>query len=625
MSIEIDGSTDDSLPSGGAAAGLPIEPPIPVGEAARLADLYATGLIGAEREEAFDAIARTAAYVTGAPTALITLVDEQLQTCMAFVGAGSEDTERRDTFCAYAILTPDRVLEVPDTLLDERFRANPAVVGDPQFRSYFGVPIISAGGRALGTLCVLDVVPRALTPEQITTLRDLACQTSALIQLRTRLLALEHDSRREGEAHVAVLRAVGTIVDAATDLDDLLEQSLVAIVRELEVSAGGLWWHNGRELAVDPLWVDPTAEFGAVRRAREGHAYAPEVIVHTLETATRHGTDVLPTLVAAAMQERGINGSHVVPITVHGTIVGAFELIPGPAGEPSPRSLLAATQATAEVGRWIERDRSVQWLLDTTSRPTGDRPVIDASRIRRHATVKVRLARAVARGALDLAYEPIVRLPDARPVGVEALARWHDEELGVVAPGEFIPIAEETDLIGPLGTFVRRRALRDVPHLPVADRAVDDLSLWVNVSAGELIGGFADAIVSELRAVDIDPRRLTLEITERVALHPRDAAAAQLAELRTLGVGVALDDFGTGFTSLTQLHALPLTHVKVDRAFTTELVGDGAERVRPLVRGVIQLAHSLGLLVVAEGIETPAQLDIVRELGADLAQGHLLR
>ena len=204
------------------------------------------------------------------------------------------------------------------------------------------------------------------------------------------------------------------------------------------------------------------------------------------------------------------------------------------------------------------------------------------------------------------------------------LARWHDDELGDVTPGEFIPIAEESGAIRALGAQVRRRALVDLPHVVVAAPPGDAIALWKNIAAEELTNGFAAAVLADLRVAGVDPSRLTLELTERAALEPRDVASAQLEELRSCGVGIAIDDFGTGFTSLTQLRTLDLTHVKIDRSFITGLVGEQSARVKPIVSGIILLSHSLGLEVVAEGVETAAQMEVVRELGADLVQGHLL-
>lgn len=599
---------------------------LPIGETARLADLYAAELVDSGSEEAYDAIVRLAALVTGSSTALITLVDEHQQTAKACIGFDARPIDRRDAFCSYAILEPERTLHVPDATLDERFRDNPYVVGEPHLRFYCGVPIVSADGWAFGTLCVLDVEPRELDARQLQALEDLAAQTSALIQARTRINQLELQAERDGAAHISVLRAIGELVTSATNLDDLLAQSLEVIVRELDLDAGGLWWHDGENLAVDPLWIDATGRLAGIERSREGLAYPSDVIIHTLETATRHGVDVLPTVVVAAMQEAGISAAHTIPIAVDGTVVGAFELIPKPTGEPSPRYLQAATQAAAEIGRWIERDRSPQWLVETTTSAADgeDLPALNAQQIRRRATVKARLTEAVMRGDISVAYEPIVRLADDSVAAVEVLARWHDERLGTVSPGEFIPIAEESEAIRTLGTFVRRRALSELSRLGTDELIGSDCSLWANVAGKELVDGFADSVLAELRRAGIDPSRLTLEVTERIALTPHDPATQQLAELRLQGVGIAIDDFGTGYTSLTQLRTLPLTHLKIDRSFIADLIGEHSDRVTPVVSGIVQLGHSLGLKVVAEGVETEQLLGIVRDLGVDLAQGHLL-
>ena len=169
---------------------------------------------------------------------------------------------------------------------------------------------------------------------------------------------------------------------------------------------------------------------------------------------------------------------------------------------------------------------------------------------------------------------------------------------------------------------MRRQALHDLPLLRPDDG--DSSAVWVNVSARELVPGFARAVLDELAAEGIAPRRLTLEVTERLALPGGDIATGQLFELAEAGVAIAVDDFGTGFTSLTQLRNLPLSRIKIDRSFTTDLVGEHRDRMWPIVRGIVQLGHSLGLEVVAEGVETPEQLESIRELGVDLAQGYLM-
>ncbi|MGI9186929.1 MAG: EAL domain-containing protein, partial [Gaiellales bacterium] len=589
----------------------------------RLADLYATELLDTEPEEAYDAIARTAAYIAGAPAALITLIDEHHQRTKACIGVASGNLDRRDAFCSYAILEPSQTLVIPDTILDARFRENPYVVGDPHLRFYCGVPIVSAAGRALGTVCVIDYEPRVLIPAQVAALEDLARQASALVQSRTRIRELEHMLSGDEDAHVTALRAIGDLTSNATDLDALLADALAMLIATLGLSAGGLWWHNGEQLAVDPLWLDTTGLLAGVELARRGLSYPADLMIHTHETATRHGDDVLPTLVTAALSVAGIRASYAVPITVMGTIIGAFELIPSAAAEPSPRRLLAATQVAADIGRWIERDREPEWVQDLTSSTLHEQSRVRPEDVRRRAAMKTRLSGAAERGELTVVYEPILDLATDTSTGAEALVRWRDADLGDVSPSEFIPLAEESGAVREIGAFARRQALRDLPRLAAASANPTDFTLSLNVSVRELDDRYAEAVLGDLAAAGTDPHRLVLEVTERRALTGESPAAEPLFVLAAHGVRIALDDFGTGFTSLTQLRSLPLTQVKIDRSFVADLIGDHASRVRPIVQGIVQLAHSLDLTVVTEGIETQEQLDVVRALGADLAQGHL--
>jgi EAL domain-containing protein (putative c-di-GMP-specific phosphodiesterase class I) len=233
-------------------------------------------------------------------------------------------------------------------------------------------------------------------------------------------------------------------------------------------------------------------------------------------------------------------------------------------------------------------------------------------RTRLHAA----LAGAIDRGSLRLEVQPIVALPGGVRVGYEALVRWDDAGLRRGA-GDFVPLAEETGLVVPLGTWVLRSALAWLAAWP--DRGV---GVSVNVASGQVADpGFGDLVRRELAASAVDPGRLTLEITERTAVDDLTHAAEVLQPLRALGVHVALDDFGTGFSSLGYLDVLPVDELKIDRQFVAGL------GVRPqdetLVRNLLTLAADLGLRVVAEGVEKPAQARILVELGCGMAQGLL--
>ena len=246
-------------------------------------------------------------------------------------------------------------------------------------------------------------------------------------------------------------------------------------------------------------------------------------------------------------------------------------------------------------GRWARFERSMHTAI-----------------LRRHG-LKEQLQQAVTRGEFAVEYQPIARLATGDVVAAEALVRWKHPERGIVAPGEFIPLAEETGLIVPIGEFVLDEACR---------RAVGrDLGINVNLSAVELQHvDVLERVTSTLRRHRMAPEQLTLEITESVLVDAQ--MSATLRELHELGVRLALDDFGTGYSSLSYLRSFPLDVLKIAKPFVDGVTGRREER--SFVRMIIELAGTLGLEVVAEGIESADQLEALREMGCDQGQGFYL-
>ncbi|WP_053226910.1 putative bifunctional diguanylate cyclase/phosphodiesterase [Solirubrobacter soli] len=220
------------------------------------------------------------------------------------------------------------------------------------------------------------------------------------------------------------------------------------------------------------------------------------------------------------------------------------------------------------------------------------------------------LERAIDAAELELHYQPVVRLDDGSIAGFEALLRWHHPERGTVSPVEFIPIAEETGLIVPIGRWVLLEAARHAMRL-------GELRMNVNLSAKQLqYAGIVDDVRDALDASGLAPERLVLELTESVLLEDGEVAVERLHDLKALGVRLALDDFGTGFSSLSYLSRLPVDILKLDRSF----LRDGAPA---LTAGIVGLGAALGLKVVAEGIETEDQWYALQALGCDFGQGFL--
>jgi diguanylate cyclase (GGDEF)-like protein len=236
-----------------------------------------------------------------------------------------------------------------------------------------------------------------------------------------------------------------------------------------------------------------------------------------------------------------------------------------------------------------------------------------------HTGLARELPGAAERGELQLAYQPIVSTGDGQLIGAEALLRWMHPGRGSVAPMVFIPFAEQSGNINELGQWVLEHACRDRQRWPA--RRGEDLTLAVNVSPHQFMSaGFAKMVAATLETASTDPGLLTLELTEGIFVDDGERAHIVLDELKAVGVKLALDDFGTGYSSLSRLVKLPIDTVKIERTFTASLaqeaVGD------PTVKGIIQLAHSLGMTVVAEGVETARQHARLSELGADFCQGY---
>ncbi|WP_238273135.1 EAL domain-containing protein [Methylobacterium cerastii] len=233
----------------------------------------------------------------------------------------------------------------------------------------------------------------------------------------------------------------------------------------------------------------------------------------------------------------------------------------------------------------------------------------------------------VRAGQFEMHYQPIVRLSSRRLAGFEALMRWRHPHRGMVPPVEFIPVAEASGLISELTAFALAEAGRVLPEFMLA--AMRNLSwienqlfMSVNVSGHDLAAASFPQLIADLIArTGIEPDRLKIEVTESMLMRDPERAAAALAECRLTGLGVAIDDFGTGYSSLSYLSTLPITTLKIDRAFVRTLLTDRTSR--RIVQTILRLADDLEIPVVAEGIEQVEEADLLTEMGCALGQGYL--
>lgn len=232
------------------------------------------------------------------------------------------------------------------------------------------------------------------------------------------------------------------------------------------------------------------------------------------------------------------------------------------------------------------------------------------------------LRHAVERDEFEVLYQPIVSLDTYKPLEFEALIRWRHPEYGLIAPGKFISVAEETGLIIPIGNWIIGQAIRQIRNWQKLFPAQRDLSISVNLSAKQLLHpSLVSHIKKMLSETGLEARRLKLEVTESIVIEHREMSLGVLQQLNALGISLSTDDFGTGYSSLSYLHQFPFQRLKIDRSFIAKMELD--EKSEAIVKTILMLGQNLNIETVAEGIETQNQLEILRTLGCRLGQGYL--
>ncbi len=339
------------------------------------------------------------------------------------------------------------------------------------------------------------------------------------------------------------------------------------------------------EVQEDPEGPEPAAE----RLRREVERLAARALREVARPVELQGR---PTVVTASA------GTAVAPAAATGT----------PDGEEVASGLLREADVALREAKQRGGARAVAF-----------RPGLREAASQREA-LAADLRSAVERGQVRVEYQPQVDLATGRVVGLEALARWHHPARGLVPPGVFVPVAEETGSVLDIGRHVLARALRDLRHLDAATGRTD-LEVGVNVSGRQLADpSLVETVLEQLRASGTAPHRLVLEVTESALVTDLDAGSDVLRRLREQGVRVALDDFGTGWSSLSYLRRLPVDVLKIDKSF----VDDHGDRAAvALLGGIASLSSALDLLTVAEGVEDEAAAAAVRAAGCGWGQGYL--
>jgi diguanylate cyclase (GGDEF)-like protein len=492
-----------------------------------------------------------------------------------------------------------------------------------QLRSFFEqrgirhamVAMLPGEQRTIGTIMLANRfgLERGYTPDDLRLLEALANNASVALQYDRLEQAVTKLRRLQDQLHHQAYH------DPLTDLPN--RALFMERVRE-EIAS--------RQAAVAVLFVD-LDDFKIVNDSL-GHSVGDALLVSVAgrlracvrpqDVVARLGGDEFA-IMLPGVDETPIDAEHVAT-----RILRAFNA-PLEAGDERVSIHLsigiADTWSSGDDGDRLIRDADVaMYQAKSTGKGRFEffDPAMAAAILRRH-DMKEELLKALEREQIVVQYQPIVSLATGRISAAEALVRWEHPVRGLVPPSEFIPLAEETGLILSLGRHVLKEACAQCRRWREADPHADPLRMHVNLSAAELR---AETLVAEIGHVldeaDIPPTQLVLEITESQLLDDATGSAERFAELRALGVGIALDDFGTGYSSLSYLHSLPLDALKIAKPFVDGLTGGGREA--GFVGMIIDLAKTLELEVIAEGIETSAQLEALRDLGAALGQGFLL-
>lgn len=467
-------------------------------------------------------------------------------------------------------------------------------------------------GTVLGLICALDDEPRDWSERDLAILADYGQLAASELQLRLQLD--ERDSRERKLQH-------DSVHDALTGLPNrtLFMKRLAEATHRARRGDDGLF-------AV--LFLDLDG-FKIVNDSM-GHHIGDgllETVARRLEQCVRGG-DVVARLGGdefailleriadardAAMVAERIQAALATPFNV-----GAYE-------HSSSASIgVALSTGASEQPDYLLRSADIA-MYRAKSAGRGHFEMFDRAM---HAEALTRLQiesdlrHALDRNEFFLHYQPIVSLDDGRIIGMEALVRWQNAERGVVSPATFVPVAEDTGLVVPLGRWVLEEACRQGRIWQARYEASRPFAMSVNLSVREFaqpdLVRRVDAILAE---TGFPASHLNLEITESAIIGQQHPAIETIQELRQLGVRIHLDDFGTGYSALSYLHRLPLDAVKVDRAFTSSI--DSEERPMQVMRAIVSLAHAIGLEVVAEGVSSPRQLALLREMGCDLGQGFL--
>jgi EAL domain-containing protein (putative c-di-GMP-specific phosphodiesterase class I) len=564
-----------------------------VRENTRLTILRQLNLLDTPSSESFDRITRLASQLFNLPIAAVSLTDQNRQWFKSRVGVDHWEIPREKACCAEVTDTTS-MLVVNDLLDSERYRDS--VLANSGIRFYAGAPLLTEEGYCLGAMCVLGTEPREASQQELDALQDLASMTMAQIDLQHALGRIDGSS------------GLPNFMQFADDLKDLVLDHPGETWHALSIELIDLEHASALQRVMGPEYVEDLSREAAMRLQtylgdqRRLYHVGTAQFAHLL-----HGTEASTLEAAVAMRQalmsRGLAGAS--PFMVRPVVgVAGFRLD-------------TATRASAVLRLAHSASRDAREANQNVGLYSSD---ADA-RYQRAFELVAHFGRALSAGdQLRLVYQPRIDIATGACVGAEALLRWRHPLLGDIAPAEFIPLVEKTEMARRMTEWVLRTAIGQSAQWHRPGMA---LRVAVNVAAVNLEeDDFADRLFALLHQEDLPVDGIELELTEGGLLDQGPVATRQLASLTAGGVRLAIDDFGTGYSSLAYLQQVPAQVVKIDRCFVQGV--ETNQRGQILVTSMITMAHNLGYTVVAEGVETPAGLALMQTLGCDEVQGYLI-
>lgn len=581
-----------------------IPPDINEGEEERLKELYGLQLLDTASELRFDRYTSLVADIFGFPIVLITLLDRDRQWFKSRLGWEKNQCPRDISFCGHAI-NQDSMLVVPDALDDPRFAGNPLVVGDPYIRFYAGAVVRGPTGQPLGTLCVLDHQPRYFDEEYRTRLRQFADLVENEIAHTADLLALkgsiEHAAYYDPLTHLPnrrlLMDRLSQLLELAT-LESLQVAVLLFNVTGLRLINQSLGTRGGDELLqqLAERLQGCCPQGGSVARLQADEL----VLVFPVKSDSQRKEVTRQIHIALEHPYRCQGREHYLNVRIGGSLF--------PDQGDSPETLIEQASAAIRVSP------------ESLAEPVHYFDLAHSEAFAEILKIESCLKAALARDEFYLLYQPIFSLTTGQMTGVEALLRWRCSELGQVSPDRFIPLAEQSGLILPIGRWVREEVCRQLQAW--CSEPGWDIAVAVNVSPSELVQpSLAEELLSRLALAQVPERLLRIEITEHSLMRNNEAVERNLAQLKACDIEINIDDFGTGYSSLSYLRSVPVNSLKIDRSFIDGLPTseDGAT----ITRTIIEMSKALGLDQVAEGIETHEQLTFLHGHQCMYGQGFL--